>query len=78
MAKTASKKKLTVMNSDSYLFSIAEAALLFRKNRDTFEKEFIESGELPFVLIGSRKYIRHSVIKDYLNRNEFYHQQKSA
>ena len=71
MSKQPSQKKLTVMNSDSYLFTINEAALIFRKNRREFVREYLESGKLSFVLLGTRKYIKHEEIKRFLKENEY-------
>ena len=70
--KPISRMKKAMMNSDLYLFTFNEAALLLRINRKEFERLYIQSGLIGFVKdIKGRKLIRNSEIKEYQNKNEF-------
>ncbi len=73
-----SRKKATVLASPNYLFTLNEAALLFRKNRREFERTYIDTGKLSFVLLNGRKYIRNSEITRFLNENEYIAQAEEA
>ncbi|HEX2866137.1 MAG TPA: hypothetical protein VHO03_03795 [Ignavibacteriales bacterium] len=63
-----SNKKLYLMNCDSYLFTIPEAALLCRKNKDVFLKSFLKAG-YQLTVIDGEKYIRHADLKMYQEKH---------
>ncbi len=59
-----SRMKLLLMNCDSYLFTINEAALLNRKNRIEFLNDFLDKG-FQVVKRNKELLIRHDELRKY-------------
>lgn len=67
-----SPKRKNIINSDNYLFTKAEAALLFRMNRKKFEELYIKSGKIPLYIDESgRELIRSFRIRQLIENNEY-------
>lgn len=64
-------KKLMLMNTDSYLFSIEEAKDLLRMDRSKFVDKYIKTNLIPITkLEDGRNMIKHSDLKQYLETKQ--------
>lgn len=64
-------KKILLMNSDSYLYSLEEVKTLFRMNRNKFVDQYIKTQKIKMTLLeDGRAMIRHEEIKSYLNNQQ--------
>ena len=68
--------KLLLMNNDCYLFSIDEARLLMRMDRNKFVNNYIKTGKVPLTLLeDGKKMIRNADLKFYLEQQQrIYHE----
>jgi hypothetical protein len=64
MSRPVSPMKLFVMNSDSYLYTVEEAALLNRMNRRKFLDDYLNNG-FEVIRRDRKIYIRHEELKKY-------------
>jgi len=62
--KQLSVMRLYVQNSDSYLYTMEEAALINRLNRNTFRDDFLALGH-EVIRRKGKEFIRHDELKKY-------------
>lgn len=74
-SKGCAMRNDSIINCDSYLFSIDEAKTVLRIGKDKLN-ELIATGEIPVITVTGCKRIPHSGIKQFLNKNLLIHKQE--
>ena len=70
MADTEKRRFGHLLNSNSYLFTINEAARILRIGRAAL-LTLIEEGHLPFIVHQNRQFVMHSDLLSYCNKRAF-------
>lgn len=65
--------KEDLKNSELYLYSINEARVLMRMNREKFVREFLKTGKIPITKIDGRRMIAFMDLRDFLLLNKYTH-----